>query len=161
MVQDPLRNVITVHHDKVLIVDFGSQVIQSIARRVRGGRRRSLAGQFPPPPRPGFGPTNSISSCSSNRCSSPPRLKPRIMAQLKRAPKPSPLSHFRTKVGGEAGPETRANWHHCQFRNCGSARFFGHRQSICAEVERELTEWEQNAQYGVIFLAISLILIGR
>ncbi len=35
MAQDPLRNVITVHHDKVLIVDFGSQVTQLIARRVR------------------------------------------------------------------------------------------------------------------------------
>ncbi|MGH6796689.1 MAG: glutamine-hydrolyzing GMP synthase, partial [Methylocella sp.] len=35
MAQDPLHNVITVHHDKVLIVDFGSQVTQLIARRVR------------------------------------------------------------------------------------------------------------------------------
>src|SRR5580704_39240 len=35
MAQDPLHNVITMHHDKVLIVDFGSQVTQLIARRVR------------------------------------------------------------------------------------------------------------------------------
>ncbi|HEX3494423.1 MAG TPA: glutamine-hydrolyzing GMP synthase, partial [Methylocella sp.] len=35
MEQDPLHNVITLHHDKVLIVDFGSQVTQLIARRVR------------------------------------------------------------------------------------------------------------------------------
>ncbi|MGH6835659.1 MAG: glutamine-hydrolyzing GMP synthase [Methylocella sp.] len=35
MTQDPLHNVTTVHHDKVLIVDFGSQVTQLIARRVR------------------------------------------------------------------------------------------------------------------------------
>jgi len=35
MAQDPLHNVITLHHDKVLIVDFGSQVTQLIARRVR------------------------------------------------------------------------------------------------------------------------------
>src|ERR1700730_15455486 len=35
MAQDPLHNVISVHHDKVLIVDFGSQVTQLIARRVR------------------------------------------------------------------------------------------------------------------------------
>ena len=35
MAQDPLHNVITVHHDKALIVDFGSQVTQLIARRVR------------------------------------------------------------------------------------------------------------------------------
>ena len=31
----PLHNIITLHHDKVLIVDFGSQVTQLIARRVR------------------------------------------------------------------------------------------------------------------------------
>jgi GMP synthase (glutamine-hydrolysing) len=35
MAQDPLHNVITLHHDKVLIVDFGSQVTRLIARRVR------------------------------------------------------------------------------------------------------------------------------
>ena len=35
MARDPLHNVTTVHHDKVLIVDFGSQVTQLIARRVR------------------------------------------------------------------------------------------------------------------------------
>src|SRR6202045_1464549 len=35
MAQDPLHNVVSVHHDKVLIVDFGSQVTQLIARRVR------------------------------------------------------------------------------------------------------------------------------
>jgi GMP synthase (glutamine-hydrolysing) len=35
MAQDPPHNVITLHHDKVLIVDFGSQVTQLIARRVR------------------------------------------------------------------------------------------------------------------------------
>jgi GMP synthase (glutamine-hydrolysing) len=35
MARDPLHNVISVHHDKVLIVDFGSQVTQLIARRVR------------------------------------------------------------------------------------------------------------------------------
>src|SRR6202045_3048546 len=35
MAQDPLHNVITLHHDKVLVVDFGSQVTQLIARRVR------------------------------------------------------------------------------------------------------------------------------
>ena len=35
MADDPLRDVITLHHDKVLIVDFGSQVTQLIARRVR------------------------------------------------------------------------------------------------------------------------------
>ena len=35
MAQDPLHNIITLHHDKVLIVDFGSQVTQLIARRVR------------------------------------------------------------------------------------------------------------------------------
>jgi GMP synthase (glutamine-hydrolysing) len=35
MAQDPLHNVITLHRDKVLIVDFGSQVTQLIARRVR------------------------------------------------------------------------------------------------------------------------------
>ncbi|MGH6837558.1 MAG: glutamine-hydrolyzing GMP synthase [Methylocella sp.] len=35
MAPDPLHDVITVHHDKVLIVDFGSQVTQLIARRVR------------------------------------------------------------------------------------------------------------------------------
>ena len=32
---DPVREEILVHHDKVLIVDFGSQVTQLIARRVR------------------------------------------------------------------------------------------------------------------------------
>jgi GMP synthase (glutamine-hydrolysing) len=35
MAQDPLHDVKPVHHDKVLIVDFGSQVTQLIARRVR------------------------------------------------------------------------------------------------------------------------------
>ena len=35
MAQDPLHNAITLQHDKVLIVDFGSQVTQLIARRVR------------------------------------------------------------------------------------------------------------------------------
>jgi len=35
MARDPLHNVITLHHDGVLIVDFGSQVTQLIARRVR------------------------------------------------------------------------------------------------------------------------------
>src|ERR1700730_13100708 len=35
MAQDTLHNVITLHHDRVLIVDFGSQVTQLIARRVR------------------------------------------------------------------------------------------------------------------------------
>ena len=35
MAQDPLHNVTTARHDKVLIVDFGSQVTQLIARRVR------------------------------------------------------------------------------------------------------------------------------
>lgn len=35
MAQDPLHHVTTVQHDKVLIVDFGSQVTQLIARRVR------------------------------------------------------------------------------------------------------------------------------
>ncbi|MGI8570583.1 MAG: glutamine-hydrolyzing GMP synthase [Methylocella sp.] len=35
MAQGPLHDVITVCHDKVLIVDFGSQVTQLIARRVR------------------------------------------------------------------------------------------------------------------------------
>jgi GMP synthase (glutamine-hydrolysing) len=35
MVEDPLHNSIALHHDKVLIVDFGSQVTQLIARRVR------------------------------------------------------------------------------------------------------------------------------
>jgi GMP synthase (glutamine-hydrolysing) len=35
MARDPLHNVTTAHHDKVLIVDFGSQVTQLIARRVR------------------------------------------------------------------------------------------------------------------------------
>jgi GMP synthase (glutamine-hydrolysing) len=35
MAHDPLHDVITVHHDKVLIVDFGSQGTQLIARRVR------------------------------------------------------------------------------------------------------------------------------
>src|ERR1700736_5818024 len=35
MAQDTLHNVITLHHDKVLVVDFGSQVTQLIARRVR------------------------------------------------------------------------------------------------------------------------------
>ncbi len=33
--QDPVREEILAHHDKVLIVDFGSQVTQLIARRVR------------------------------------------------------------------------------------------------------------------------------
>ena len=32
---DPLHDEILKHHDKVLIVDFGSQVTQLIARRVR------------------------------------------------------------------------------------------------------------------------------
>ena len=54
MAQDPLYNVITVHHDKVLIVDCGSQVTQLIARRVREagvyceiagpGRRKDIRG---------------------------------------------------------------------------------------------------------------------
>jgi GMP synthase (glutamine-hydrolysing) len=35
MAEDPLHNSIVLHHDKVLIVDFGSQVTQLIARRVR------------------------------------------------------------------------------------------------------------------------------
>lgn len=35
MAEDPLHNGITLHHDKVLIVDFGSQLTQLIARRVR------------------------------------------------------------------------------------------------------------------------------
>ena len=35
MARDPLHNINAVHHDKVLIVDFGSQVTQLIARRVR------------------------------------------------------------------------------------------------------------------------------
>jgi hypothetical protein len=35
MARDLLHNVTTAHHDKVLIVDFGSQVTQLIARRVR------------------------------------------------------------------------------------------------------------------------------
>jgi GMP synthase (glutamine-hydrolysing) len=35
MAEDPLHNVITFHHEKVLIVDFGSQLTQLIARRVR------------------------------------------------------------------------------------------------------------------------------
>jgi GMP synthase (glutamine-hydrolysing) len=37
MVEDPLHSSIVLHHDKVLIVDFGSQVTQLIARRVREG----------------------------------------------------------------------------------------------------------------------------
>ena len=35
MAQDKLHETIVRHHDKVLIVDFGSQVTQLIARRVR------------------------------------------------------------------------------------------------------------------------------
>ena len=35
MAEDPLHHEIVTHHDKVLIVDFGSQVTQLIARRVR------------------------------------------------------------------------------------------------------------------------------
>src|SRR5271165_4885077 len=35
MAQDQLHETIVRHHDKVLIVDFGSQVTQLIARRVR------------------------------------------------------------------------------------------------------------------------------
>jgi GMP synthase (glutamine-hydrolysing) len=35
MAHDPLHDVISAHHDKVLIVDFGSQLTQLIARRVR------------------------------------------------------------------------------------------------------------------------------
>jgi GMP synthase (glutamine-hydrolysing) len=35
LAEDRLHNVITLHHDKVLIVDFGSQLTQLIARRVR------------------------------------------------------------------------------------------------------------------------------
>src|SRR5271168_5266799 len=35
MAQDPHHNSIVLHHDKILIVDFGSQVTQLIARRVR------------------------------------------------------------------------------------------------------------------------------
>ena len=35
MAEDPLHNSIILHHHKVLIVDFGSQVTQLIARRVR------------------------------------------------------------------------------------------------------------------------------
>ena len=35
MAEDPLHRSIVLHHDKVLIVDFGSQVTQLIARRVR------------------------------------------------------------------------------------------------------------------------------
>lgn len=35
MAEDPLHTSIVAHHDKVLIVDFGSQVTQLIARRVR------------------------------------------------------------------------------------------------------------------------------
>ena len=35
MAEDPLHHDIVTHHDKVLIVDFGSQVTQLIARRVR------------------------------------------------------------------------------------------------------------------------------
>jgi GMP synthase (glutamine-hydrolysing) len=35
MVEDPLHTSIVLHHDKVLIIDFGSQVTQLIARRVR------------------------------------------------------------------------------------------------------------------------------
>jgi GMP synthase (glutamine-hydrolysing) len=35
LAEDQLHNVITLHHDKVLIVDFGSQLTQLIARRVR------------------------------------------------------------------------------------------------------------------------------
>ena len=34
MAQDPLHNVITLHHDKDLIVDFRSQLTRLIARRV-------------------------------------------------------------------------------------------------------------------------------
>ena len=35
MAEDPLHHEIVTHHDKVLIIDFGSQVTQLIARRVR------------------------------------------------------------------------------------------------------------------------------
>ncbi len=35
MAEDILHDVVTLHHDKVLIVDFGSQLTQLIARRVR------------------------------------------------------------------------------------------------------------------------------
>ena len=35
MARDTLHNVITVQHDKVFVVDFGSKVTQLIARRVR------------------------------------------------------------------------------------------------------------------------------
>jgi GMP synthase (glutamine-hydrolysing) len=35
MAEDPLHDAIALHHDKVLIVDFGSQLTQLIARRVR------------------------------------------------------------------------------------------------------------------------------
>jgi len=35
MAEDPLRESLVAHHDKVLIVDFGSQLTKLIARRVR------------------------------------------------------------------------------------------------------------------------------
>jgi GMP synthase (glutamine-hydrolysing) len=38
MAEDLLHDSVTLHHDKVLIVDFGSQVTQLIARRVREAR---------------------------------------------------------------------------------------------------------------------------
>src|SRR5262249_59903835 len=38
MAENLLHDCFTLHHDKVLIVDFGSQVTQLIARRVREAR---------------------------------------------------------------------------------------------------------------------------